>query len=62
MHIHRCILQNICPLIQTIDSQSFLVYSYAYFNNKVESKWSYSCNRLWRPIELWDVDAGTVSR
>jgi hypothetical protein len=25
-------------------------------------RWSYPCNRPWRPIGLWDVEAPTFSR
>jgi hypothetical protein len=31
------------------------------FNNK-EKTWSYPCNRPWRPIGLWEVEAPTFSR
>jgi hypothetical protein len=30
-------------------------------SRKVE-RWSYPCNRRWRPIGLWDVEAPTFSR
>jgi hypothetical protein len=37
------------------------IYIYIYKSN-TGKRWSYSCNRPWRPIGLWDVEAPIFSR
>jgi hypothetical protein len=52
-----------------VESQRLTAWSMAQPNNqlttavfKISSKrWSYPCNRPWRPIGLWDVEAPTFS-
>jgi hypothetical protein len=42
-------------------TNSFTMFSLIH-NKKVRKRWSYLCNRPWRQIELWEVEAPLFSR
>jgi hypothetical protein len=53
--------KHTAPSGQMLTSLGFTGHA-LFLSSQYKRRWSYPCNRLWRPIGLWDVEAPTFSR